>query len=57
MCLTYFKCMLLIKHKMILFCKVASTHPVGWMTARGALQFGIRALQYERVLQTGIRVL
>jgi hypothetical protein len=38
MCLTCFKCMLLIKHKMMLFCKVASAHPVGWMTAEGALQ-------------------
>jgi hypothetical protein len=51
MCLTYFKCMLLIKHKMMLFHKVASARPVGWMTAGGALQNGIRALQYERVLQ------
>jgi hypothetical protein len=37
MCLTCFKCMLLIKHKMMLFRKVASARPVGWMTAGGAL--------------------
>jgi hypothetical protein len=43
MCLTCFKCMLLIKHKMKLFRKVASTRPVGWMTAGGALLNGIRA--------------
>jgi hypothetical protein len=43
MCLTCFKCMLLIKHKMMLFRKVASARPVGWMTAGGALQNGIRA--------------
>jgi hypothetical protein len=33
MCLTCFKCMLLIKHKMMLFRKVVSARPVGWMTA------------------------
>ena len=35
--LTYFESMLLIKHKMMLFYKVASTWLVGWMTAGGAL--------------------
>jgi hypothetical protein len=44
MCLTYFKCMLLIKNKMMLFRKVVSSRLVGWMTARGALQNGIRAM-------------
>jgi hypothetical protein len=39
MCLTCFKCMLLIKHKMMLFRKVASARPVGWMTAGGALHW------------------
>jgi hypothetical protein len=37
MCLTCFKCMLLIKHKMMLFHKVVSARPMGWMTAEGAL--------------------
>jgi hypothetical protein len=36
--------MLLIKHKMMLFRKVAYAQPVGWMTVRGALQNGIRAM-------------
>jgi hypothetical protein len=44
MCLTCFKCMLLIKHKMMLFRKVASARPVGWMMVGGALQNGIRAM-------------
>jgi hypothetical protein len=34
----------------LLFCEVAPVEP-----GMGALQFGIRALQFERVLQFGIR--
>jgi len=37
----------------MLFCTVASARPVGWMMAGGALQNGIKALQYERVLHRG----
>jgi hypothetical protein len=43
MCLTCFKCMLLIKHKIMLFCKVASARLVVWMMAGGELQNGIKA--------------
>jgi hypothetical protein len=39
----------------LLFRIVAHAHPLGWMTAGRELQFGIRALQHERVLQFGIK--
>jgi hypothetical protein len=44
MCLTCFKCMLLIKHKMMLFHKVAS---VGWMTVGGTLQIWYQSQGFD----------